>query len=123
MTEDQELLALSYMVEAAYAPAVQCSPEATYPSLATLRRAPHLYAAYTGDEAVALAVVSERGQIGWLNGMPEHFADAGVALIRAVYLDFGASWGTMHNPNLRAALVAASGGRLHEDGSRLSWAE
>jgi hypothetical protein len=121
VSEGSELVELHQMVTDAFDPAVQCTPGQRFPTLEAFRSAPHLYGAYLNGRPVASAVVSERGQIGWLNGVAEHFAAAGVALIRAVYDRFGASWGDMNNPALRAALVAASEGRLGEDGTRLHW--
>lgn len=121
IADDDELAKLHSAVAPSFGPTVQCSPDAGFPDLDALRRAYRVYGARRGRRWVALAAVSARGQIAWLNGTPDHFAEAGVALIRAVFDDFGTSWGDMRNPDLRAALVAASGGRLAEDGTRLSW--
>jgi hypothetical protein len=110
------------MAVASYgAAATLCRGDLRCVTLGDLRRAHRVYAAYLDDRPVGLFTCSERGQGAWLNGYPEHLAAVCAAIARVMAEEFGACWGAMENPQLRAAIVAAGNGQITDEAGVLRW--
>jgi hypothetical protein len=103
-------------------PSAVCSPGAWWPSMGELTRyvargGSVYYATNPQGQIAGFALVAADGRIDWLKGAGA--AGAGVALARMaakIIADCGQCYGTVRNAALRAALVAAGGGRVVDDG-------
>jgi hypothetical protein len=90
------------------------------PTVDHLREVHRVYAAYLDGEPVAFVLCSEIRMI-WLAGHPDHIAAGCAAMAEVIHRDFAPAWGEVRNPELRAAIAAASGGKIIDDGTCNRW--
>lgn len=102
-------------------PAVQCNPSVTWPGRDEVASADYVYAAYVNGNPVAVALVGADGHVLWLNGHPAHIVAGCTAIGEVAFAELGAFWGAVTNPELRDAIVQASGHRVtpRRPGSRV----
>lgn len=118
--DDAELVRLHAVASSSWDPTAQCSIVTPCPTLEQLRTVARVYAAYVDDEPVAFVMCNVRRMV-WLTGKPEHVAPACVAIAETIHREYVPAWGPINNPVVRAAIAAASSGRIEDDGKCCRW--
>jgi hypothetical protein len=119
VSDDDELVRLAH-VATTWDRKAQACVTADPPTVDQMRDLHRIYAAYLDGQPVAFVLCSEIRMI-WLMGHPEHIAPACVAIADVIHHDFAPAWGEVNNPELRAAIAAASGGKIVDDGRCNRW--